>query len=59
MGFGHLPQFVKHDVLAGRCLRCQRSFQYAGVVCTRDGVPGNQPITFVGELPYAKPCQAR
>lgn len=56
MGFGHLPQWKRHQIVNGRCLHCDLPFAGDGVVCTKDSV-NQQGMVFLGDLPHAKPCQ--
>ena len=55
MGFGHLPQWVKHTVENFRCVHCGESFVANGIVCNRKLDTGTK--TFFGEYPDAKECR--
>lgn len=58
MGFAHLPQWERHQIERGICMRCQKKLGYEGTVCDK-GEPGtDQYMILLGDFAHAKDCTA-
>jgi hypothetical protein len=56
MGFAALPQWRRHEVIAGRCLTCQMALAPDGILCTKKAFGTQAAMLFLGTLAHATDC---